>query len=477
LSLALLGIFFAWRSDYNHDEVEHLHATWLMSIGLRPYSDFLEQHHPTLWIVFQPLVAHLRSPRLLIFVVRLYDLLLLGALLWTLHRLVRRLFPDAAPWAVLLVIGSYIFTHNMLLYRPDPTMNTLFYAGLLNWAAFLDERKLARAAAAGLLFGLAIAVLQKALVPVGLVGLSAVALMYVDRRAERSEARCLRRGGAEPDARVDCDRRSLLAGGAAALGAALLPLAGLGAWVLARGIGRDFWFWNYEFNRFFYTRANLSMHFSITDKLIRSIVEDVALWGLGLYGVWRWLRRPRRWDAGDQIRFTLAVTLFGYLLLLCFNRFPFEQYFIVFLPLWVPFAAEAGSSMGVRVAAVAMVAITLGQFIDLDDNQAQRRVQDFLLAHTTSEQTIYAAPPYHPIFRRDGSYFWYNGDLIGEASAAYERLRPGTFDQRLLSDEPWRLEPPAFVFLDPRFPSGWPFRWSQRRAAYHPAGVPDLFAR
>jgi hypothetical protein len=450
LALAALGVWFAWRSEFNHDEIEHLHAAWLMSVGKRPYADFLEQHHPTLWILFRPLVARFSSPRPLVFVARLYDLGVLAALLWTLQRLIRRLVPGAAPWAVLLVIGSYIFSHNMLLFRPDPTMNALFYGGLYHWTVFLDERRPSRAAVAGLLFGLAVAVLQKALVPSGLVGLSALFLMVFGR-----------------------DRRSLFVGVLAALGAALLPLGALAAWVLAHGIGREFWFWNYEFNRFFYTRANLSMQFSVLPKLFRSMIEDPALWGLGAAGVLGWMRRPKIWDASDEARLTLSLTLFGYLGLLTLNKFPFEQYLIVFLPLWAPFAADALTRIPARlgqVACAAMVLVTLGQFLDLADSGPQRRVQEYLLAHTTPEQTIYASPPHHPIFRRDGSYFWYNGELIGQACAAYARdVR--AFD---CSDPGW---PPAYVFLDPRFPSYWPWNWAQRAAAFHPAGEPDLWAR
>jgi hypothetical protein len=260
-----------------------------------------------------------------------------------------------------------------------------------------------------------------------------------------------------------------LLGVAAAAGAALLPLGALAAWVLAQGIWREFWFWNYQFNGFFYTRASLSMQFAVTPRLIRSVVEDPALWGFGAAGVWRWLRRPKTWDGADQLRLTLLVTLAGYLALLTLNKFPFEQYFIVFLPLWAPFAAEALTAMPrwlTRVACAGVVLVTLGQFVDLADSGPQRRVQDWLLSHTTPAQTVYASPPHHPIFRRDGSFYWYNGALIGEACVAYAHAD--------CSDRYW---PPSFVFLDPLFRSYWPWRWDERAAGFHPSGEPDIWSR
>jgi hypothetical protein len=458
-ALAAVLVAFAWRAEYNHDEIEHLHATWLLSVGQRPFTDFLEQHHPTLWIVFQPLAAHLRSPQLLVFAARLYDIFVLGALLVTLHRLVRLLHPEAAPWTTLLVLGSYIFVHNMMLFRPDPTMNALFYGGLLNWAVFLQERRIWRAAAAGLLFGLAIAVLQKAFAVCGLVALATAGLLVVHREERR---------------------RTLLLGAGAALVAALLPLGALAAWVAAKGLWHDFWFWNYEFNRFFYTRATLSVQFGIRQKLLRSIGEDAALWLFGIAGAVAWLRRRRSWDAGDDIRLTLLVTLVGYLLLLTFNKFPFEQYFIVFLPLFAPFAAELLGwrprwlAVAVRCACVAVLAITLGQFVALRDNLPQRRIQEAILRLSTPEQTIYASPPHHPIFRLDASYFWYNGALIGQACAAYEKAHPGVIDGRLLDDAKWQ---PAVVYLDPDFPSYWPYLWARRAGEFRASDEPDLWMR
>jgi hypothetical protein len=451
LGLLMMGVWFAWRSEYNHDEIEHLHAAWLMSIGQLPYRDFLEQHHPVLWILFQPLVARLHSPDHLVFVARLYDLALIASVAWTLHRLVRRLHTEAeaAPWAVLLVLGSYIFSHNMLLFRPDPTMNALFYAGLLQWAVFLQEGRVRRAAAAGLLFGLAVAVLQKALVVCGLVGVAWLGILFQHRQDPR--------------------RRSLLLGAAAALGTALLPLGALAGWVVAQGIWREFWLWNYQFNGFFYTTSSAGIGSAVGARYWRSLIESPALWIGGAVGAWRWLRRPKSWQPDDDVRLTLLVTLLGYILILSFNKLPFEQYLIVFLPLWALFAAEMAHTPWLRLGALAGLLVALGQFLNLADNSAERRVQAWLLDHTSPDEPLYAAPPYHPIFRRDATYLWYNGVLIGDAAAEYQKLHPGImaphgFDSRA-----------RFVYLDPRSPHGHPWRWPQDR--YRPSGEPDIWMK
>src|SRR5262245_51551933 len=170
---AILGLAIAWHcwfASYNHDEIQHLHAGWLISAGQLPYRDFLENHHPTLWFLSAPIIARFDSVKWLVFAARAFDALCLLGLLTVFRRILARVHP-AVPWQLptLLLLGSFIFVRNTLEFRPDPSMNVLVYAALLNWMAFLQGCGYRRALAAGALFGVAVAVLQKALVVLGLV--------------------------------------------------------------------------------------------------------------------------------------------------------------------------------------------------------------------------------------------------------------------------------------------------------------------
>src|ERR1700733_3097722 len=172
VAFAAMWLVHAWVAEIKHDEVEHLHAAWLMSIGKRPFADFLEQHHPTVWLLFAPLCRLTDDPQKLLYAARVFDLLCGAELLVALHRLVKRLVPDArdpAMWATLLAASSFTFARNMMVVRPDPLMAMLLVVGLEAWVAFMLEGDRRRAAWAGLCFGLAIAVLQKAIAIVGLV--------------------------------------------------------------------------------------------------------------------------------------------------------------------------------------------------------------------------------------------------------------------------------------------------------------------
>ena len=51
--LFLYFMIFARNPD--HDEIEHIHASWQMASGLLPFTDFFQHHSPMLWILLSPL--------------------------------------------------------------------------------------------------------------------------------------------------------------------------------------------------------------------------------------------------------------------------------------------------------------------------------------------------------------------------------------------------------------------------------------
>ena len=466
-AIAALILWHAWASQFNHDEIEHLHAAWLVAHGARPYTDFLEQHHPTLWYLLAPSVGLFQSVRSFVFAARLFDLACLAGLLAIFVRLFRRLYPGArVRWPLLVLVSSFMFVRDTLEVRPDPLMNFLVYGALLSWVAFLQDHRRLRAAAAGVLFGAAVVVLQKALVVLALV-VAASLLLAVRHRADRVRS------------------RRLVLGAGLMVAAAVGPVVALFAAIAARGFWNDFWFWNYQFNRFFYLQAELCKHFSVLVTLGISVAEDAVLWIAGAGGMFlcaRQLWRDRRSTSGaDDPRSGLLVVALGYLPFLCFNRFPLEQYFIVLLPLLALFSAEVfARAVAPRPRAIlqwssgVMAFVLAGILLLYPGNGPQRDVQDVVLAQTAPDEPIFMPPPYNPVFRRDAGYFWYNGKLIGDAYAQYceTRQRGCAGDKRDLDDHRWQSHPPRFVYLyDPEY---YPVHWKSRSRDYEATTVPGL---
>jgi hypothetical protein len=477
-TMTMIVVWHAWSSQFNHDEIEHLHASWLVAQGQVPFADFLEQHHPTLWYLLAPATRWFPSVHVLVFAARLADLGLLAVLLALFVRIVRRTYPDVdVRLPTLVLASSFMLVRNTMEVRPDPLMNALLYGGLLCWVAFVQEGRRRRAFAAGLLFGAAVAVLQKAIVVVALV--AAASLLLAVLRGF---------GGGSPHRDQGARRTRLLVGTLAMLAGAALPVGALFLFVAARGIFRDFWFWNYQFNRFFYLQAVLTKHFSVLVTLGISLAVDPVLWIAGGAGMllcardlWRDLRgsRPRLGAIGEA-RLGLLVVALGYLPFLCANRFPLEQYFIVFLPLLALFSAEVFLRVSaprprawLERSALLMVAILAAVALLYPGNGPQRQVQALVLAQTAPGQAVFVPPAYNPIFRPHSGYFWYNASLIGDAYAQYCLQHSecpghkGDEDRRR-----WSAAPPAFVYL--QYPEYSPYRWCERSAGYRPTEVPGL---
>jgi len=466
--LALTTAWHCWFASYNHDEIQHLHAAWLISAGQLPYRDFLENHHPTLWFLAAPIIARFGSVQWLVFAARAFDALCLLGLLAIFRRILARVHPGSSwKFPALLLLASFIFVRSTLEFRPDPLMNLMVYAGVLHWMAFLQEGDYRRALVSGVLFGLAAAILQKALVVLGLVCISA-AFLIVLRLWRRERIR----------------RQAM--GAAVLIAAAAVPVSLLFAAMRSLGIFKDFWFWNYPFNRFFYLQADLPQHFSVLQNIGLNVLVDPVLWVAGATGAWLCIRdllRRERLSPQDECWLVLLWIAVGYLAFLSLNRFPLDQYFIVPLPLVALFAAKALSAARtprrqalLERSILCMPLILIGILLLHPSNRSQRNLQQFVLGRTSAAQTIFVPPAFNPVFRRDAAFFWYDGELISGAYAEYcRRVGSCPGDKLALDDQRWQSSPPAYVFLE--LPAYYPYRWSSRESSYHRTEIPRLWER
>src|SRR5262249_36715247 len=258
-------VFHAARSGFDHDEIEHLHAAWLVHQGRAPFRDFVENHPPVIHHLLAPLTpAFEGSPNALVFVARLLNLALLGFALAAFVGLAKPLLrgPSVA-WATILLLSCFFFARNSMEVRPDPWMNAFCLIGLWQWCSHLRTGRWGRAALAGLCFGIAVSFLQKAAAFVGLVGLGSLLAVGLDRR----------------------DWPRLGRGGFLALAAAAIPLGAFALAVWRAGYWRDFVFWNDTFNRFFSLELEPTNHPSALATLAVGIGEDPILWVAGLSGL------------------------------------------------------------------------------------------------------------------------------------------------------------------------------------------------
>jgi 4-amino-4-deoxy-L-arabinose transferase-like glycosyltransferase len=460
-TIALLLVHAA-ISGCDHDEVQHLHGAWLVSQGKVPFRDFLEQRHPVIYYALAPAIrAFEGSPRALIFAIRSLDLLLLVVGLAVFLRLVRPFVPDRdALWPVLLLLGCFFFARNSMEVRPDPWMSFFCLLALWQWASYLRGGKLWNAALAGLCIGIAIAILQKAFAFAGLLAIGTIPAAL---------------GGRERLVRAT-------RGGGMAIAAALVPLAVLVLLVQRAGIWTDFVFWNYTFNGFYYLATQYEGP-SAAAVVGISVAEHALLWIGGFAGLWLTFRRFRH--LGDQPEIALsAAVVIGILASLFQSRWPFSHNLLLMQPALGVLAvaaleelrdprwrAAAGVLLVLLVAKVGVMCFTY------DEGHGNVAIEDRILALTEPTDPVAAAPPYHPIFRRDSFFFWYVP--LNNAQAYLECCRrfgcpPGKVEHDLAA---WRIDPPAVVYLPADEPSWAPVGFPAYRNQYRATDVAGLFVR
>jgi hypothetical protein len=383
-------------SSCDHDEIEHLHAAWLVANGQRPFVDFLEHHPPTLWYALAPIVrafdGELQSA---ILICRLVNL---GALVLSLKTL-ERSAGRAAPVAILLLLGSWLHLRNSIEIRPDALMAALCSAALMAWLRHLRSGRSGAALLAGACAGAATAMLQKAAV------FSVLLLAGTFLAAPSGHA-----------------RRAIARGAMLFAGAAAVPVGALAFALWRAGLWTDFWFWNFSFNRFAYLQAQVAV-LSPWSTLGVAWADQPLLWSAGLASAAVTLyRSARRHQHVGSAQLVCAIIALGLLAGFASSSFPFSHNLLMVAPPLALLGAELlEESPRVAMAATwicgALIVKTLIFSAFYGENAGHRRVQEWLLAHTRAGDTVYVPPPFHPVFRRDAGYFWFDASPCASVSS------------------------------------------------------------
>ncbi|MBO5038577.1 MAG: glycosyltransferase family 39 protein [Alphaproteobacteria bacterium] len=183
--LYAIGFSF-WTVFYtetgNGDNVEHIHATWLVAYGKVPYRDFFEHHNPLLWYVFAPILKHFMNPVSLLDLAHAIGILGGIATFFVVYKICTRFF--ASKFATLLSLLTlcppyyYIFCFN---YNPDTFMALCFALGLYFLFSFWDKPKLVSLCLSFEMFFLAFLFTQKILIVLFVLGVLSLYIFYQKR--------------------------------------------------------------------------------------------------------------------------------------------------------------------------------------------------------------------------------------------------------------------------------------------------------
>ena len=186
LAQALLDLFYTGL--LNADEIEHIHASWLVWSGKTPYLDFFEHHNPLLWYLFAPLTGLMFDNVNIYFACRLSALAANLASWWFIYKIIRQWLGSYKIWLAALVLfccGDYV-SRNLVEFRPDAFMNLCFWSGLYFYLAYFANKRQIYLSAAFALFGLAFFFLQKAALLLAALGIFTV-WQQIKRRIKLSD--------------------------------------------------------------------------------------------------------------------------------------------------------------------------------------------------------------------------------------------------------------------------------------------------
>lgn len=159
----LLNIFIS--SIAMADDLEHLHASWLVWQGQVPYRDFFEHHHPLMWYVFAPVIGMFERNILVFFAIRLLMVVVSLATLYGIYRLIKDFMADKIT--ALLAINIFCFSNTalslMVQFKPDTLMALFFVWGVYALFVYLRDKQQSWLNWAAMFFTLAFLFLQTAL--------------------------------------------------------------------------------------------------------------------------------------------------------------------------------------------------------------------------------------------------------------------------------------------------------------------------
>ncbi len=126
------ALFWATNARMDWDEVEHLHAAWLVAQGDVPYRDFWQHHPPLLWIVLAPLVDAVPANDAVVLASRIVGTIVLACVGWLAWLIARALWGDGSrPLPFLVVFLASAVTWQFAWVRPDSLALPFLLVGAL----------------------------------------------------------------------------------------------------------------------------------------------------------------------------------------------------------------------------------------------------------------------------------------------------------------------------------------------------------
>ncbi|NNN07149.1 MAG: hypothetical protein HKL90_14750 [Elusimicrobia bacterium] len=428
----------------NYDEYANVHATWLVAQGGRPYTDFQAMHTPFFWYLFAPVLSFLPQAFASILTLRAVNAAASLALILAIALLLTQAFTERESrlWslaALAIMVFQVPAVATLAQFRADHLSAALLFFGMILLED--DAPSARRAAAAGVLLAVSLALGQK------LILLEALFIAALAARQWTLRRRGLPRLAA-----------AVGAGAAAALAAMIVfcLAAGIDLALMPRAVFALQYRLLSGYPRF-------GLLFFLWDQILQAPLKLLPPLAFGLWGLWRSRDGffDRRWIALVFGAFALTQA--------AWVRFPFDQYGDAVYLCWAfPLALffDQARRVCLRGELLALtLALLAADFVGLNaaarddcrfgvETHLQIALGDAMLKLAPAGQPVSAQPYCHPLLRRDSTFFWIYGasyshpDMEEILRSMPEFARDFSYDGYLAQLE---ARPPSLVATNPMF--------------------------
>ena len=166
----------------NEDEIEHIHASWLVWEGYVPYRDFFEHHNPLLWYLFAPITALFYDNANIVYFVNFLALIINSINIYIIYKMLQRCSQRAPLVLCLTLIFCLAIApegrESFVTFRPDMFMNLCFFGGVLAFLRYTENHKRSNLILSFVLFTLSFFFLQKIAILLICIGLEILYCLY-----------------------------------------------------------------------------------------------------------------------------------------------------------------------------------------------------------------------------------------------------------------------------------------------------------
>lgn len=461
----LLGLQ-VWSAFYkvsDPDETTFVHITWLIHNGFRPYQDFFEHHSPVAPFLLSPLYNLFSDSFYIIFAHRMVALAISFICILLAYKVAS--FHFGKRIAILGLFGVcaiWRFRMVCLEFRPDLFM--VMFLLISYWVALKnEENRISLDFVAGMMSGISLVALQKAV-----VGILGIGLIYLIRLLSSRKT-----------------KREILASVLSILSFGLGFLAVCAGFVFAlhmSGLLDGFYAWGIRYN-FIISRFHPEAYSIFRECREIATFEPIAL-PLLVVGLARLLV-----SKGKELLPWSIVTILQVVFLLL-SRVAFKHNFLFLYFLLVPvlgiavdylvstFARSFRKEVLVGSIFVIYVASGVIRQVSQPNNSEQKDYLEKIWQVVPKEASVFAPIPNRSaIYRKDGSFVWYNHWQV------FKGMVDGRWD--LIPDylEEIKKSPPDFIFLQETCYRSQPCYYRQEelfewvKATYRKTEVDNLYQK